>query len=121
MPPSLCIRRLCDRLHLLANILDKVCGAPASPSAVDECIVQIEASVMLLEHHLDEQARLAATLLPIIQPIHSNRVPRLDTIGRGPRRRASCGVGAFGRTHGVTLKFPSCAASSALDTPRQET
>jgi hypothetical protein len=55
MKPSLRIRRLCERLHFLADILDKVRGAPTSPIAVDECIVQLEATAMLLEHQLSGQ------------------------------------------------------------------
>jgi hypothetical protein len=92
MPPSLRIRRLCDRLHFLADVLDKVHGAPASPSALEECIGQMEASDLLLEHYLDEHARLAATLLSTFQTLRSDRLPHLGLIGRGPRRPASRGA-----------------------------
>jgi hypothetical protein len=121
MPPSLRIRRLCDRLHFLADVLDKVHGAPASPSALEEYIVRIEASALLLEHHLDEQARLAATLLSTSQTLRSDHLPHPGMMGRGPRRPASRGVRPSCRTTGVPLKSPSSAADSAPDTTPQET
>jgi hypothetical protein len=90
MTPSLRIRRLCDRLRFLADVLDKVRGAPASPPAVDECIVQLEASTMLLDHELSGQPPATAM-----------------AARRYARRR-------------VPLKFPSSPADSGDDTPRQE-
>jgi hypothetical protein len=121
MPPSHHIRHLCDRLYFLADVLDKVRGAPVSPSAIEECIVQIEASALLLEHHLDEQARLAATVLPTIWTLRSNRLSAPGTVGKGPRRPASRGIVPFSRTVDVTLKFPLSAADSAPDTTPEET
>jgi hypothetical protein len=64
MPPSQRIRRLCARLHFLADILEKMRGAPASPPSLDECLVQLEASAMLIEQQLSDQPPVIATILP---------------------------------------------------------
>jgi hypothetical protein len=93
MPPSLRIRRLCARLHFLADLLEKVRGAPASPPAVEECIVELEASAMLLEHQLSDRPAVTATLIPI-RPFH--------------KRRA------------ILLRFPPPAEDSAPDATGQE-
>ena len=94
MPPSQRIRRLCARLHFLANLLEKMRGAPASPASLEECLVQLEASAMLIEHQLSDQPPVTATILPA----------RPSSL-----RRAGL------------LKFPSSPADSAPATPRQET
>jgi hypothetical protein len=81
MPPGHRIRRLCARLHFLADILHKMRGAPASPPGVEDCVVQLEASAMLLEHQLDEQGSVAETLLPTLATRIGNGLPRPRTIG----------------------------------------
>jgi hypothetical protein len=93
MTPSLRIRRVCIRLHLMVDLLEKVGGAPASPPGVEDCIVQIEATVMLLESQLTGQRRLSTPVLPT-RPSNARRA--------------------------VLLKIPSSTADNAPDTPRQE-
>jgi hypothetical protein len=66
MTPGLRLRRLCDQLTHLADVMDDPREATASPQAVEECLVQLEASAMLLEHQLDEQASLSATIVPAL-------------------------------------------------------
>jgi hypothetical protein len=94
MPPSIRIRRLCDRLHFLADVMDRMRGAPSSPSSLDECIAQLEANAMLIEHQLNEQSPAIATVLPA-------------------RPSPSC--------RAVLLKFPSPCADTAPHTQFEET
>ena len=61
MPPSLRIRRVCARLHFLADLMEEVRKIPASPPAIEDCIVRIEASAKLLEHELHEEPPATAT------------------------------------------------------------
>ena len=92
MPPTERLRRLSARLHFLADVLDRMRGAPSSPPTLDECIVQLEANAMLIEHQLNEEPPVIATVVPT-----------------RPSRRA------------ILLKFPSSFADTAPDTHFEET
>jgi hypothetical protein len=61
MTPSLRIRRLCARLTQLSDVVDQAREATASPPSVEQCLSQLEANAMLLEHELTGPSRVILT------------------------------------------------------------
>jgi hypothetical protein len=89
MRPGLRIRRLCTQLAHLADVLDDGRAPIASPSSLEECLGQMEANAMLIEHQMSDPP-------PVIAKIH----PVRPSDARRP----------------VLLRFPSSPADSAPDT-----